>query len=147
MRLLLQCAFVLVLVGVAEVCHASVWPVFSAPGQSFLIVNQLVSFDGCPNGQARLIDGVRVKVRELCETYCPESWEWVAKSDGRCHALDEFDVRRYEIFYVEDGDGVLGSVVSALSDGGEFVFESPEKEHWYCVEMKSAGGVTCANDV
>jgi hypothetical protein len=144
----------------ASSAHASRWPSFLVPDETFLISNNHIETRHCPEGQGRAHPGTEISVKALCRSYCPPSWVWQIKSDGACHDLASgFTFQGYDVVHhpddQDDDDGsTLYSVITARygekgSDAAnmELVFTTP-KEHWYCAkDHPDSEAISCANDI
>ena len=87
----------------APFAYAS-WPVFAAPDANFLVRNNYITTAGCPAGQGKLLANTMFNIHaNLCKTFCPEDWAWLAQSDDQCHDLKNgFQFKQFNIEHIAD---------------------------------------------
>ena len=129
------------------------WPTFSYPEKELLLKLNYLNTTACPPGKAKLITTSAINL-SLChsEGSCPSNWEWIGKSDEKCHDLSEIDFLGNKISHVPDNIYWEYSVVTASYGSKktgdvyfEYVMTTPLGEYWYCTEQRS-GLLSCAND-
>lgn len=134
------------------------WPVFVAPDSVFLLKNNYIDTNVCPEGEGRLVAGVVINIQQfLCKTFCPGNWNWIANSDGECHSLlTDFDFQQYDVKNTQNDEGeannsrvtaFYGNSTSSVSSFS-FVMTTLSGEYWQCFEMNSAMHlISCTNDI
>lgn len=137
--------------------HAFSWPTFSPPTRDLLLDLHAIDTNLCPPDQGRISSKVSINIQQFnCKTFCPKSWTWTATSDDKCHDLNEFTFKEYEISHFQDTDGTTSySQIKAYYGSSKtshsilnFTFATEPGEHWYCYQAdQEAHLIMCANDI
>ena len=133
------------------------WPTFHAPDEHF-IKNKLLETSRCPSGQARLVSpSFKLNINPyFCNTFCPNTWQWVGKNNDQCHDINDYRFQRYEITYhTTDPNNVEYSVVTGYygksADSNpvlQITMTTQAGEHWLCAQVsKQSNTVFCTNDI
>jgi len=145
------------LCAMTPLAHAFSWPEFIPPDKALLASSGFLDTSSCPPGQAQLKSNSMINIREhLCQTFCPNTWNWITASDNSCHDLaTDFEFQRYQINYYSGKDGeTLYSKITAFygstrtaSPAFKIEMTTELDDHWYCIENGgNQHGIICAND-
>lgn len=145
----------LFLINVASAKYS--WPNFTYPDkQSLQNVNYLTN-NSCPAGQVKLINNIAVNLG-LCNSKgsCPSNWEWISRSDEKCHDFIDTEFLNYKIMHFPnenfpDYSMVVASYGSKTTGDVyfQFIMTTPRGEYWYCIQeiMETNMIIRCANDI
>ncbi len=149
--------FFFVLSHIITPSYANQWPVFFTPDKAFLLNHHYIDTVHCPPGEGKLIPNSHVNIKKnLCQTFCPEEWNWISSSDQACHPIEtDFSLQQLEFIYFPDEENTTSHSLAIASYGKKnektifkFVMQTDVNQHWYCIETTPGSSVvTCANDV
>jgi hypothetical protein len=136
---------------------ADTWPTFIYPDKQ--LITDLKFFDNrnCPTGEVLVKNNSVININQYtCKTYCPPEWQWIAKSDEKCHPLSDLEFKSYKVaHYPQDPENRFWdySIVTASygpKQSNEVFFEyemkTPRNEYWYCTQRDKVNSISCAND-
>ena len=135
--------------------HAISWPEFLPPDKKLLSDLNLIDSSQCLNGQGKITSNTVINIQQhRCKTFCPNSWAWVIHSDEKCHNLNDYVFKKYEVAHYDDKNSTTNYSMITAFFGPEdnpilkMTMTTAVTEHWYCYEIDTDKHlIVCANDI